>query len=235
MSKRANMLFAAFIVLLLALALVACGGDTIEKNEETEIVLSENIGLVPNLIFTEEYEPQGDPGEYKSAAEAANVTFNSAKLGGHITDYNCSVEYTMTLIDLTDIKGEECYVYRCGGGDFSAGFAYAYQCDNIYMQGYGGQWVLLDVDSTASTDPADVNWWGEYNSINYVLGIANYNGKSFYFNIDDGDSDASGVAALDPGNPYEAQYGEMIFTFDGFDTIYITGGDYAEIYFRSQN
>jgi hypothetical protein len=26
-----------------------------------------------------------------------------------------------------------------------------------------------------------------------------------------------------------------VFTFDGVDTINITGGDYAETYFRSQN
>jgi hypothetical protein len=87
----------------------------------------------------------------------------------------------------------------------------------------------------ASMDPADVSWWGEYNSINYVLGISNYDGTSFSFTIDDVDRVDSGVAALDSDNPYSARFGEIVFTFDGVDTINITGGDYAETYFRSQN
>ena len=185
--------------------------------------------LEPNLTYAEEYKLQGDFGEYKSAAAAAKLTFDAAKLGGYIPGYNGSLSYTMTLTDLADINGEECYVYRCDGGDYAAGFAYAYQSGGLYMQGYGGQWVLLDAGSAG---PADVNWWGKYNSVNYVLGITNYNGTSFHFTIDD---KVTGVAALDPDNPYSAQYGKMVFVFDGVDTINIEGGDYAETYFRSQN
>jgi hypothetical protein len=80
-----------------------------------------------------------------------------------------------------------------------------------------------------------VNWWGEYNSINYVLGITNYNGRSFSFTIDGIEPLDSGIAALDSDDPYSAQFGEIVFTFDGVDTIDITGGDYAETYSRSQN
>jgi hypothetical protein len=85
----------------------------------------------------------------------------------------------------------------------------------------------------AESDGADViNWWGKYNSVNYVLGITNYDGNSFLFTIGD---EETGVAAIDPDNPYAAEFGEMTFVFDGEDTIQITGGDYAETYFRSQN
>lgn len=206
-------------------------GDMSDDSADGDIPYWDGLDFGPNLSYAEEYEIQGDPGEYMNAAEAAKLTFEAAKLGGHIPGYNGSVAYTMTLTDLADVNGEECYVYRCGGGAFGAGFAYAYQSGGIYMQGYGGQWVPLDA---GSTDPADVNWWGEYNSVNYVLGITNYNGTSFHFTIDDVDSDVSGVAALDPDNPYSAHYGEMVFSFDGIDTINITGGDYAETYFRSQ-
>ncbi|HWQ75800.1 MAG TPA: hypothetical protein VN441_10825 [Syntrophomonas sp.] len=199
------------------------------NGSEQELPYWHSFDFGPNLAYAEEYEIPGDPGEYMNAAAAAKQTFDSARRGGHIPGYNGSVAYTMTLIDLADINGEECYVYRCDGGAYGAGYAYAYQSGNIYMQGQDGQWVQLDI---GSTDPADVNWWGEYNSINYVLGIANYNGTSFYFSIDD---EESGVAALEPDNPYSAQYGEMVFTFDGIDTISITGGDYAETYYRAQN
>ena len=67
-----------------------------------------------------------------------------------------------------------------------------------------------------------------------MLDITNYNGMLFYFIIDDTEAGESGVAAIDPDNPYSAEYGDMIFVFDGEDTINITGGDYAETYFRSQ-
>ena len=57
----------------------------------------------------------------------------------------------MVLIDLSDIEDEECYVYRLDVGEPSgtigAAYAYAYQSDNIYMQGQGGQWLLIVIDN----------------------------------------------------------------------------------------
>lgn len=67
-----------------------------------------------------------------------------------------------------------------------------------------------------------------------MLGITNYNGTSFHFTIDDVGGGISGVTALDPADPYLAQYGELVFMFDGVDIIGLEGGDYAETYFRSQ-
>ncbi|MDR1656954.1 MAG: hypothetical protein LBT47_05290, partial [Deltaproteobacteria bacterium] len=69
------------------------------------------------------------------------------KNNGYIPGYSDDVEYTMTLVDIADIDGKECYVYRCDteSGDFSAGFAFPYQSDGIYMQGQQGQWVPLTI------------------------------------------------------------------------------------------
>lgn len=228
-------------------------GDMLDDDADGDPAYWNGFDFGPNLIYAEEYESQGYTDEYLNAAEAAKLTFNDAKDTGYIPDYSDSVEYTMTLVDIEDIDGDECYVYRCDGEDgFAAGFAYSYQVGDIYMQGQGGQWVVLiwgdggydDYDDSgdsdapegddASMDSANVSWWGKYNSINYVLEISNYDGTSFSFTIDDVDRVDSGVAALDYDNPYSAQFGEIVFSFDGVDTINISGGDYAETYFRSQ-
>lgn len=64
---------------------------------------------------------------------------------GNIPEYSDETQYTMTLVDLVDIEGEECYLYRLDPdeptGTIGAAYAYAYQSGNIYMQGQGGQWV----------------------------------------------------------------------------------------------
>lgn len=99
----------------------------------------------PNLVYTDEYAIQGDPGEYLNTAEAAKLTFDAMRDNGNIPEYSDDMEYTMTLIDLTDIEGEECYLYRLDvdepSGTVGAAYAYAYQSGNIYMQADGGQWV----------------------------------------------------------------------------------------------
>lgn len=109
-------------------------------------VLSVDPGFAPNLSYGVEYEIMGDSGEYLSAPEAAKVTFDIMKNNGSIPEYSDDIEYTMVLVDLTDIQGEECYVYRLDAdeptGTIGASYAYAYQSGNIYMQGYAGEWVL---------------------------------------------------------------------------------------------
>ncbi|MDR1511017.1 MAG: copper amine oxidase N-terminal domain-containing protein, partial [Synergistaceae bacterium] len=102
----------------------------------------------PNLEYAEEHTSQGDPGEYLNAAEGAKLIFDAMKANGNIPAYSDSLQYTMTLVDLADINGEECYVYRLDvdepSGTIGAAYAYAYQSVNIYMQGQGGQWVMIE-------------------------------------------------------------------------------------------
>lgn len=99
----------------------------------------------PNLEYAEEYIIQGDPGEYLNVVEAAKQTFDTMRDIGSIPEYSDDTQYTMTLVDLRDIEGEECYVYRLDvdepTGTIGAAYAYAYQSGNIYMEGYGGQFV----------------------------------------------------------------------------------------------
>jgi hypothetical protein len=165
------------MALIMALALCACsGGDSdvasspgintpasfsAEETPETSDEENSGEGLAywngldfgQNLTYDEEYEMQGDPGEYMDCAESAKVVFDEVKSNGNIAGYSDNTEYKMTLVDLTDINGEECRVYRCEGGDFAAGFAYAYQSGGIYMQGLGGEWVkLIDYGGSLFTD-----------------------------------------------------------------------------------
>jgi hypothetical protein len=104
----------------------------------------------PNLSYAEEYEYQGDPGEYMNPAEAAKLVFDDCKRNGYIPEYSDETEYRMVLVDLADFEGEECYVYRLDvdepTGTIGAAYAYAYQRGIIYMQGLGGQWVPLTID-----------------------------------------------------------------------------------------
>lgn len=98
----------------------------------------------PNLEYAEEYEIEGDHGDYLPAWEAAKLTFDTMRDNGNISNYSDSSEYTMTLVDLTDIEGEECYVFTLDWDSDTEGaaYAYAYQSGNIYMQGQMGIWVM---------------------------------------------------------------------------------------------
>ena len=59
--------------------------------------------------------------------------------------YSDATQYTMILADISDVNGEECYVYRLDindpNGTLGTAYAYAYQSGDIYIQGQGGQWV----------------------------------------------------------------------------------------------
>ncbi|MDR1314157.1 MAG: hypothetical protein LBQ12_10805 [Deltaproteobacteria bacterium] len=129
-------------------------GNMPEGSDDDDLAYWNGFDFGPNLSYAEEYKLQGDPGDYLNPAEAAKATFDGVKIHGYIPGYSDSKEYTMTLVDLADLNGEECYVYRCDGGGFAAGFAYAYQSGTIYMQGQGGQWVPLAI---GDGDPNDVN------------------------------------------------------------------------------
>ena len=113
--------------------------------EDSEPPYWNGFDFGPNLEYAEEHLSVGDPGDYLNAAEAAKLTFDTMRDKGNVPEYSDSAQYTMTLIDITDTEGEECYQYRLDvddpDGTNGAAYAYAYQSGNIYMQGQGGQWV----------------------------------------------------------------------------------------------
>jgi hypothetical protein len=301
------------------------------KSADSDILYWDGLDFGSNLTYAEEYEWQGDPDEHRDAAESAKLMFDDLKRCGYISGSG-NMPYTMTLIDIEDIDGNECYVYRCENRqDFIALFAY--RSGGTYMQARGGEWVQLDIgdgdddaeyireqargvvesaldervaelsasvghggeytirylgsDTLHSGDLIwifevgfenftgffpqeryavnadevyvatpegwavfdgvfypynvgwDARWWGRFNSIeyvNYALVITDYIGTSFHFATnDDGLDEVSGVAMLDPDDPYSARCGEMVFTYNGVDTINITDGDQVETFFRPEN
>ena len=107
----------------------------------------DDAGSRPNLVYVEEYQLMSDSGDNLNAAEAAKLTFDAVRDGGAVTEYSDDTQYMMTLIDLMNINGEECYVYRLDvdepSGTVGAAYACSYQSGSIYMQGFGGEWVLV--------------------------------------------------------------------------------------------
>ena len=120
--------------------------DLDADESDTDAVYWNGFNFGPNLNYNEEFEIEADPGEYLSAAEGAKLTFDAMKENGNIPEYSDAVAYEMILVDLTDVEGEECYVYRLDSDEqtdtIGAGYAYAYQSGNMYMQGQGGLWVI---------------------------------------------------------------------------------------------
>lgn len=96
----------------------------------------------PNLGYAEEYENHGDPGDYMNAAEAAKHIFNALKADSYIPKYSDETEYTMVLVNMDDIGGEPCYIYRMD--NISLGCAYAYQSGTIYYEKFDGAWVRAE-------------------------------------------------------------------------------------------
>lgn len=164
--KIPKMLLAGLCATLLLTALTACkgsapasaisagsaastAGDSATAGEtsgaEDALAWWAGFDFGPNLMYAEEYTNEGDPGDYLNTAEAAKLTFETMRDNGNIPDYSDDLEYTMTLVDITEIEGEECYVYRLDvdepSGTIGAAYAYAYQSRTIYMQGQGGEWV----------------------------------------------------------------------------------------------
>jgi hypothetical protein len=114
--------------------------------EEGEPAYWNGLDMGPNVVYAEEYASKADHGDYMNAAEAAKETFDTMKAKGNIPEYSDNLEYTMTLVDITDIEGEECYVYRLDvdepTGTLGAAYAYAYESGTIYMQGMGDAWMI---------------------------------------------------------------------------------------------
>ena len=80
--------------------------------------------------------------------------------------------------------------------------------------------------------PADISWWGQYKSEDgmSLLGITNYNGKSFYFTLMGPGKNDEGAAAVYPDDPEKAEMLPYVFTYQSEDHITITGGDFAGEY-----
>ncbi len=113
-------------------------GDAFELELSSDLPYWNGLDFGPNLGYAEEYQIQSDPGDYANAAEAAKLTFDALKSGGNIPKYSDSTEYIMVLINIDDIKGEECYIYRLD--DTGSNCAYAYQSGNVYYKEAGGEW-----------------------------------------------------------------------------------------------
>jgi hypothetical protein len=209
----------------------------------------------PNLEYREEIVALSDPGEYINAAEGAKYTFDAVRDNGYVPEYSDATQYTMVLVDIAALYegGEECYVYRLDidepTGTLGAAYAYAYQSGNIYMEGYGGEFVLIlggglgDLFPDEMNDPCDVNWWGEYITDEWSIGIVSYNGSGFrfeFYSLRDGHMVTDGVAAVYPDNPLQAEYENFEFWLsEDFNTIQVfvtldtefdqLGGDYNRI------
>lgn len=115
------------------------------ENMDGELPYWNGFDFGPNLEYAEEFNIEGDPGDFMSAAEAAKLTFDTMRDNGNVPGYSDDAQYTMTLIDLAVIEGDECYVYVLdiadSDGTLGAAYAYAYQSGKIYMEGQDSQWV----------------------------------------------------------------------------------------------
>ena len=116
-----------------------------QSTDESEPPYWNGLDFGPNLEYAEEYVSMSDSGDYLNPAEAARLTFDTMRDKGNIPEYSDSEQYTMTLVDIADVVGEECHIYRLDvenpDGTIGAAYAYAYQSGNIYIEGHGGQWV----------------------------------------------------------------------------------------------
>ena len=134
-------------------SVVSTEGEQIDASSEA-LPRWNGINLGPNLQYAEEFELQGDPGDYLSPAEAAKLTFDSVRDNENIPEYNDEWSYTMVFCDVMEIGDNESYVYYLEveepSGTIGAAYAYVYQTGDIYMQGYAGIWVPLEGLSSPS-------------------------------------------------------------------------------------
>lgn len=123
------------------------GEGTGDKTDDDDLPYWNGINFGPNVEYGEEYTLGVDRGDYPNAAEGAKLTFDAVREGGNVPDYSDGTKYTIVLVGLEDIEGEECYVYRLDPdeptGTAGAAYAYAYKSGNVYMQGQGSQWVIV--------------------------------------------------------------------------------------------
>lgn len=74
------------------------------------------------------------------------------------------------------------------------------------------------------SDPADVNWWGQYRGGQGILGISNYDENPegdfyFHFVLEGEDDAADGVAVITSTDYCEAAFENFIFVFNHNDSV----------------
>lgn len=84
-------------------------------------------------------------------------------------------------------------------------------------------------DNFAGTDPADVNWYGEYRTDDRTLIITDYDQNPqgdwrFSFMLDCDEEWAEGIAAIKTKDYREAEYEGFTFIFNNNDSIIVGGG-----------
>lgn len=119
----------------------------------------------------------------------------------------CVVSPTSTQ----DVNSMETRAPSWGRGDVIEGDPSEGKGDIIESDPSGGRGDL------AEGDPGEVevpNWWGEFASEDFSIGITNFNGSSFHFSfflLRDGSTVFEGVAALYSDNDHMAEYMDISF------------------------
>ena len=146
--KKQRVLTAIFSIIIIAGMLSGCQ-TTNQESGGDEPPWWDGFDFGPNLAYSEEYQIASDSGEHLNAAEAAKLTFDTMRDKGFIPEYSDDAQYMMVLVDLTEIEGEECYIYRLdiddehnNDGTLGAAYAYARRSGNIYIEGQMSQWVI---------------------------------------------------------------------------------------------
>ena len=92
-----------------------------------------------------------------------------------------------------------------------------------------------DMADSIESDPGDTevpNWWGLFVGDGFSIGISNFDGKSFHFEIyllRNGKTVLDGVAALYPDNCMMAEYGELSFSlYEDFSSVDIGTSESSE-------
>jgi hypothetical protein len=160
-------------------------------------------------------------------------------LSEHVAELSASVshggEYALRYLGSDALpSGELLWVYEAGLENFTGFYPeerYGVNGDAVYVA-TPEEWKAFDGKFYKYNAGWKVRWSGRFNSIefvDYALFVTNYDGLSFHYNIND---EKTGVAELDPEDPYSARHGETVFEFNGLDTIDVKDGDAVETFFR---
>lgn len=241
------------VALIVSIAITGCNN---KLNEKGDLAYWNGFDFGQNLTYEEKYEHMGDSGEYLNAAESAKLTFDIVRDNGNIPEYSDDTEYKMIFVDIKDIESEECYVYVLDidepTGTKGAAYAFAYQSGNIYMEGYGSQWVMI-INAKNEFDMDIANWLGEYineaENKSLIIGHVDINQEGIsYFNFlistMDGD-EFEGTAAISEEKNI-AEYMDLEFVLsDDNESVIINMIEsrkdkaeremFVDIYYRSEN
>jgi hypothetical protein len=167
---KKNTIFALILIsaLILAMSLSACDGEKPADSQTADSQTSEselskqetfyweNINFGQNLSYGQEYTITGDSGDYVNAAESAKLTFDCLKENAGIPGYSDTLQYKLTLTDIGNINGDECYVYRLDLlGDTVetiASYAYCYQSELVYKYTDDGGTELIGGEDSDDDD-----------------------------------------------------------------------------------